>query len=70
MSLFVPRISVMADYDAQANQRRADRIAAIRARLADGWRHPAWEAGLYEAERRVRANATLTGGKNRQKGNA
>jgi hypothetical protein len=44
----------MADCDAAALLQRADRIAGIRARMADGWRHMRWEAGLREKERELR----------------
>ena len=51
---FVPRVSVMADCDTADRLMRADRIAGLRARMADGWRHMRWEAGLRERERELR----------------
>jgi hypothetical protein len=44
----------MADCDTAARLMRADRIAGLRARLADGWRHMRLEAELRERERELR----------------
>ena len=54
MPRFIPRHPVTEYYDQVQRIHKADRIAGIRARLADRGAHWGWERRLYEAEKRLR----------------
>ena len=53
MPRFMPKRPVTEYYDQVCRIHKADRIAGIRARLADRGAHWGWERRLWEAERRM-----------------
>lgn len=61
MKAFAPKRSIGPAVAAACRRNRYVRIAAIRQRLQDSWRHMAWESRLAEEQAILRAQGLPVG---------